>query len=401
MLARIAAVTFILLSASIAWLVLGATIHERTYRANDKLRPGVASVWGSPQVQEPPAASYERWERTGAEAFAQRVPLPLEASRVDVALRLDHRRKGLLWYSTYVVDFAGAYTFRNPTAERQSITYRLQFPAEHAIYDGLVMELEGRPVPVVTDKRGAAVTAQLGAGETAVLRVAYRSHGLESWRYRLGETGQARNFELDMKTNFKQIDFPLNALSPTEKRETASGWDLTWRYRDLISGFDIGMTMPEKLQPGPLAGQISFFAPVSLFLFFFLMFIVTTLRRIDLHPMHYFFLAAAFFAFHLLLAYLVDHISIHLAMGICSAVSVFLVMSYLRLVIGPRFALVEAGGMQLIYLVAFSYAFFLRGFTGLAIAIGCIVTLFVVMQATARIRWADVFRRPGAPQPAD
>jgi hypothetical protein len=68
------------------------------------------------------------------------------------------------------------------------------------------------------------------------------------------------------------------------------------------------MAMPKKLQPGPLAGEISYFAPVSLFFFFFLIFIITTLRGIDLHPMNYFFLAAAFFAFHLLLAYLVDHV---------------------------------------------------------------------------------------------
>jgi hypothetical protein len=42
--------------------------------------------------------------------------------------------------------------------------------------------------------------------------------------------------------------------------------------------------------------------------------------------MNYFFLAAAFFSFHLLLAYLVDHISIHMAFAVCSAVSVFLVV---------------------------------------------------------------------------
>jgi hypothetical protein len=226
------------------------------------------------------------------------------------------------------------------------------------------------------------------------VRVAYRSHGLESWRYRLGDdVSQARDFVLQVRTNFKGIDFPLNALSPTEKRETPDGWELVWQYRNLISGFQIGVTMPEKLQPGPLAGQISYFAPVSLLLFFFLMFIVTTLKSIDLHPMNYFFLAAAFFSFHLLLAYLVDHISIHLAFAIGSAVSIFLVVSYLRLVVGPRFAVVEAGGAQLVYLVLFSYAFFLHGFTGLAVTIGCIVTLFVVMQLTARIRWAERFSR--------
>jgi inner membrane protein involved in colicin E2 resistance len=196
-----------------------------------------------------------------------------------------------------------------------------------------------------------------------------------------------------MHTNFKGIDFPERTLSPTTKSETALGWDLKWTYKNLVSGYDIGMKMPEKLQPGPLAGKISLFAPVSLFFFFFLMFIITTVRGIDLHPMNYFFLAAAFFSFHLLLAYLVDHISIHLAFAICSLVSIFLVISYLRLVAGIRFAAVEAGLTQLVYLVFFSYAFFFKGFTGLAVTIGSIVTLFVVMQMTGRIKWEEKFAK--------
>jgi inner membrane protein involved in colicin E2 resistance len=164
-----------------------------------------------------------------------------------------------------------------------------------------------------------------------------------------------------------------------------------WKYQNLVSGFEIGVTMPEKLQPGPLAGQISYFAPVSLLFFFFVMFIITTLRNIDLHPMNYFFLAAAFFAFHLLMAYLADHVDIHVAFLICSAVSIFLVVSYLRLVVGMRFALVEAGLAQFVYLVLFSYAFFFHGFTGLAVTIGAIVTLFVAMQVTAKVKWSEKF----------
>ena len=48
------------------------------------------------------------------------------------------------------------------------------------------------------------------------------------------------------------------------------------------------MTMPARVQPGPMAADISYAAPVSLFFFFFLMMIITTLRDIDLHPMNYF-----------------------------------------------------------------------------------------------------------------
>jgi inner membrane protein involved in colicin E2 resistance len=146
-----------------------------------------------------------------------------------------------------------------------------------------------------------------------------------------------------------------------------------------------------QMRPGALAVQISYFAPVSLFFFFFLMFVTSTLRGIDLHPMNYLFFAAAFFSFHLLLAYLVDHISIHLAFLVCSLVSTFLVVTYARLVVGMRFAAVEVGLAQLIYLVLFSYAFFFKGFTGLSITIGSILTLFVVMQMTGRIRWEEKF----------
>jgi inner membrane protein involved in colicin E2 resistance len=407
MLIRIFAISFILVGSSIAWLILGGTIDHRTYQSDERLRSGVASIWGSPQEQWPPTASYARTEQekvetetdghrtTRTQTHRVTACLPLESSRISTDLKLEHRRKGLLWYSTYVVDFEGVHTFHNPTSDPQLVTFRFKFPAEHAIYDGLTMEVNGRPLAIASDAQGASVAAQLGPYEAASLRIAYRSHGLDTWRYRLGgEVSQARDFTLHATTNFRDIDFPLDTLSPTAKRETASGWDLTWRFSNLISGFQIGVTMPEKLQPGPLAGQVSYFAPVSLLLFFFLMFVITTLRSIDLHPMNYFFLAAAFFSFHLLLAYLVDHISIHLAFLICSAVSIFLVISYLRLVVGPRFAFLEAGCAQFIYLVLFSYAFFLHGFTGLAVTIGCIITLFIVMQMTARVRWAERFRRP-------
>jgi hypothetical protein len=86
---------------------------------------------------------------------------------------------------------------------------------------------------------------------------------------------------------------------------------------------------------------------------------------------------------------------------VCSAVSVFLVVSYLRLVVGLRFAALEAGLAQLVYLVLFSYAFFFKGFTGLAVTIGAIVTLFVVMQMTGKVKWSEKFasRLVGAASP--
>jgi len=409
---RIAALTFIFICTTIAWLILGATIFSRTYSSGQNLEGKVSSSWGSPQNQAAPTASYYVDEMQTEEvqmdgrpvqkmvSRSKAVHVPLEASRVNVDLHLDPRQKGLLWYSTYAVDFSGAYTFRNDAEVEKPLYLRLNFPAEHAIYDDVSVVVDGTPAATTIDNGGVTAKVAAAPGKLVQVNFAYRSQGMNSWTYKFGDdVSKVKDFVLTMKTNFKDVDFGPDMLSPSEKQETSDGWTLKWDYKNLLSGLQIGTTMPEKLQPGPLAGQISLFAPVSLFFFFFLIFLLTTLRGIDLHPMNYFFLATAFFAFHLLMAYLVDHISIHLAFFICSVVSVFLVVSYLRLVVGMRFAALEAGGAQFIYLILFSYAFFFKGFTGLAITIGSIITLFLVMQITGRVRWEEKFATMGGKVP--
>src|SRR5205085_12634369 len=398
MLKRITAIFVIFICATAAWVILGATIFARTYSSDSALEDHVVTNWGAPQNQAPPSAAVQITKKVetienGKKQITteqEAVPLPLEASQINVALDLAHRQKGLLWYSTYKVDFAGAYTFRN-TTDQDQVSFTLNFPAERAIYDDLQFTVDGTPVTLTNAAKSTSGTVKVAPGQTATLRIGYRSQGLTIWRYSFGsEVSQVRDFDLKLRTNFKDVDFP-DTLSPTDKQETADGWELEWNYKNLVTGYQIGVSMPEKLQPGPLAGRISLFAPVSLFFFFFLMFIITTMRGLELHPMNYFFLAAGFFSFHLLLAYLVDHVSIHTAFAASSAVSIFLVISYLRLVVGTRFATREAGLAQFIYLVIFSYAFFFKGFTGLAVTIGSILTLFVVMQITGRVRWAEKF----------
>ena len=413
MIKRILAIAFIFACTSVGWMILGGTIFSRTYSAESKLENKVASSWGTPQAQTSPTAAYWTTQLTSQKVTEDghttirqteqsvRTPVSLESSRINVALDLKQRQKGLLWYSTYAVQFSGDYAFLNPSSEPRTVYFQMPLPAAQAVYDDLTILIDGKPAIVTTNKNYASASAVVPGGSLVPVTFSYRSQGMDTWAYKFGDdVSQVHDFALSIKTNFRDVDFPQDSLSPTDKLETADGWVLNWKYNNLLSGLHIATTLPEKLQPGPLAGQISLFAPVSLFFFFFVIFGITTLREIDLHPVNYFFLAAAFFAFHLLMAYLVDHVSIHLAFVICSLVSVFLVVSYLRLVVGFRFAAVEAGLAQFVYLVLFSYAFFFKGFTGLTVTIGSIVTLFVAMQLTGRVRWSERFARKPLTVPA-
>ena len=168
MIRQIAALVFIFVCITVAWMILGATIFSRTYSSNQQLEGRVASTWGVPQEQTPATATYKKVETsvvteqqagkiiTRNDKIEGFIPLPLEASNIDVKLRLDHRQKGLLWYSTYAVDFAGEYKFRNYSSEPQLVSYHLGFPAQRAVYDGLRMEVDGQKLPITANDQGVA-----------------------------------------------------------------------------------------------------------------------------------------------------------------------------------------------------------------------------------------------------
>jgi len=402
---RLFAIGFIFVMTAIAWFILGGNLLVRSY-VRDKLAEKVEERWGRPLTQQVP----------GILDVQKKTFLEPTSSEINVDLALDYRRMGLLWYATYTVVFDGLYAVRNPLGEAAEYQVSAEGPVwgesaeskdaasseglAHQRLDEFVFEEGGGPEGTPGDM---TLLLKLGPGESRKVHLHYKSQGVDSWRYAFGSgLSHLRDFKLTATTNFRNVDF--TTISPTEhKKETPKGWELTWKYASTrAKGFAITIDMPERQNPGMLAARISFFAPVSLLFFLTVMVVICVRKKVEIHPMNYFFIAAAFFAFHLLLAYLVDHIDVETAFFISAAASVFLVVTYLRLVTGARFALVQAGLSQVVFLVGFSYAFFFKGFTGLAVTIGAIITLFVLMQVTGRVNWTEVFkaRRFGRPPEA-
>lgn len=239
----------------------------------------------------------------------------------------------------------------------------------------------------------------LKAGETRSFRVSYRTRGLDEWRYQLVQGhGRIKNLLMQVDTNFQDVDFSRGSLSPMLKEPLEAGMSLTWKADDLITAQHTGIVMPVLINPGPLSARMSFFAPVCLLFFFVLITSLGILHRVQIHPMHYLFVTSGFFAFHLLFAYLIDLINVHAAFLLSAGVSLGLVTFYLVAALGKHFPWRWAFIGQLVYLVLFSYSFFLEGMTGLTVTIGSIITLAVLMKLTATTDWTEVFSK-GEPLP--
>jgi hypothetical protein len=308
-------------------------------------------------------------------------------------LTLRHRQKGLLWFPTYGVEFGGRYEFVNDTPVERQVEARFPLEAAGSVFDGFrIAGVDGAPRAYQVVENAARFAALLPAGEKLVFDVRYRARGRSSFHYEVTQgTGRVERFVMKMSTDFADVDFPSGTLSPSSHATSGAGWNGEWRFDSLVASAGIGVELPQKLNPGPLASRITFFAPIGLLFFMFVASILSAARGARLHPMHYLFIGCAFFAFHLLFAYTVDRLAIEVAFAVAAAVSTFLVVSYGRLFLGLRSAILLLSVPQVLYLVLFSATFFLEGYTGLAVTVGAVLTLFVIMQMTGRIRWDEAF----------
>ncbi len=412
---RIFGIACVFMLALTAWMLLGGVTTARTSDQDGTLSSRVQELWGSPQAQQAPSAALV-WQElinreeqfTDASGNVTRKVTPAwetrsstlvpTQTRITADLKLDERRKGLMWFPLYGVAFDGAWKFPIETnvPEGAHLQIGFAFPDAGGIYDDFTFVVDGQDVArSLTNDHGRVtvnIPGPLTTGQIVTLGIQYRSRGMTEWRYvPTAEVGQVEDFQLHMSTDFTAIDFPAQTLSPTSKSQVGDAWMLDWTFARLVTGQAIGMTMPTHIQPGELASMLSFSAPIPLALYFVWIYVLGLLRKYEIHPVNYLFLASAFFAFNLLFAYTADLLPVEIAFGIASCVSVLLTVSYLRLVVGARFAFVEAGLAQVLYQVGFGTAHFFDGFTGLTITVLGIVTLFALMQLTGRIKWGEVF----------
>ncbi|MCB9742482.1 MAG: inner membrane CreD family protein [Alphaproteobacteria bacterium] len=415
---RLIGIVMVFIAASIGWMVLAGVTHERSNDRAWELRGEVTDLWGSEQLQSAPTLHFQwtttEWVTELEEVEGQDKPREITKqvvrthskvqspakTAIQVDLALDMRRKGLVWYPLYDVVFDGVWVYTHEAALSGDLAVRFAFPTADGIYDDFRLEIDGvdRARELVPEGGAVSLMVPVVPGQKVTIAAGYASRGMTTWRYVPADgVANLEDFTLAMSTDFEDIDFPAQTLSPSRKERAGEGWDLSWEFSQVVTGHDIGMSMPEPIQPGELAAELAFSAPISLMFYFLVIFVLATLREIELHPVNYLFIAGAFFAFHLLFAYSADHLAVEAAFALSSVVSVLLVVSYLRLVVSARFAFVEAALAQLVYLVGFSLAHFQEGFTGLTITVLSILTLFLLMQWTGRVKWAEVLSVAAAP----
>ncbi|MFH1708226.1 MAG: hypothetical protein ABIF71_09955, partial [Planctomycetota bacterium] len=179
---RIIALVVIYLAATGGWLILGTVTAVRSNGLGALLGPRVEALWGTALVESAPTLSVAI---PGGDTLRGVMPA---ASVMTAHIALDYRRKGLVWYPTFVCRFDGTYTLTNDGEIAQKVRLHYVFPAPDGTYDAFAMQLDGRPLgSAVNTREGVDELIELAPDQTRAFRIAYTTRGLGSWRYRIDQ----------------------------------------------------------------------------------------------------------------------------------------------------------------------------------------------------------------------
>ncbi|MCA9732024.1 inner membrane CreD family protein [candidate division KSB1 bacterium] len=405
---KLIAIAIIYFFSFVAWMILGVSNVQRTETAFSSLREEVSNIYGDAVIINAPKC-YAETEKANEEIIdgkktikqvRETEEIDLTKSNIQIDIRLDQRKKGNLWFPTFKAKFSGEYEFtlkKSPDNERKFYIY-FTLNSANSIYNNIELSINDEKIneimPLVKKKAIEVKPTQEGRFQ---LRVSYECTGMEKLMYYISpnenDISQINDFNLKIKTDFDDFDFARNMMSPIEKNKVDKGYELVWQFNNSITGKDIGIVIPNKLNPGEIVSRVTFFAPISLLFFLIVLFVLAIVFNANIHPMHYFFLAATFFSFHLMFSYFSDHLNIYATFVIASVVSLILTITYLRTFTVPVLAYFYAPLTQLIYLVIFSYSFFFKGMTGVIVTICSVITLFILMQITSKVDWEQVFSK--------
>ena len=169
------------------WWTLGTVTSIRSNTFSTRLSPQVEALWGSRLIQDAPGF-FVKIPGTGR----MKALMP-ERSRIQVDIRPDYRKKGLLWYSTYNCEFDGIYTVKNDQPVARTVYVHFDFPARGATYDAFAALLDGRPMSAPVDREGMDDIIELEPGKTMEFRLHYKTRGLDTWEYRPAGQPTARH----------------------------------------------------------------------------------------------------------------------------------------------------------------------------------------------------------------
>ncbi len=306
------------------------------------------------------------------------------SSKIDAKLNMDHRRKGLTYFPTYVTNFNAQYIIENQNEEEVEATMNFPLPGKNSLVWNVGITSQGSEEGATITSHELSWSGTLQPQEQKTIEVVYAARGLDQFTYALANTKGLQDFELNVDvTGAEKVDFPEGALSPSVTEEKDHGWNLTWKFNQVLTSPEITVKLFAKRNISQDVARLFWFAPILLTAVYASIWGLNQLENKSIKVFDWGLIGALYIMFYPLLAYLVsvvDQLNVFQGLAI-SAATISIISLYLyHYLYNVKFTLTKGVLLQIIFLGFFPIALLMPQLTGLMAVIGAIFILTVIVQ---------------------
>lgn len=368
--------------------VLSVQIADRTQFADSELRRDVMERWGAPIVQPAPSLRYV----PSGTVFTSLAAMALESQDIQVAARMSYRKRGLIYFSGFELDFSGTYVAKN--AQEHDIDVVFVFPVSldknQVLLSDLNFAVDGVESPIQLAKEGDKLvwTGRLEPGAERRFKIHFSGRGLDQFTYVLDPSMPVRQLTLQLGiSGGSNYDYAFGVVPATSTRSENEQTQLEWRFTSLESGVPLGVTLPSIRSYDQLVATMARRSLASFLLFWAVFALLLAKQGRSTVFYESYMVAAGWGLFPVLLAYL----AAFLPFAPACAFALVLISSLLVWFTGR---LVPGETRQLTALVAASLwiptlAILLEGYTGLVYTL----EIFALLAATMHLATQGSFKQ--------
>jgi hypothetical protein len=371
--------------------VISVQIADRRSFASSELREDVMERWGAPISQAAPSVKVVQ----SGSVFKGLESLPLASQEISVSASMSYRKRGLVYFSGFDMDFVGDYAVvnRHPYEIDVAFVFPISMQRNKVLLSDLRFEVDGEQTEIHLggDDRYLLWTGRLASGQEVHFQIGFRGRGLDSFVYVPDPELPVRAFSCDLSiSGGKGYDYASGVAPATTVEQGDDGHRLRWELPSLESGVPVGVILPSERSFDAL---IATMARRSWAGFLLLIACCTGLAAHlgrSIHTVEVWLVAAAYAFFFVLLPYLAAFMSFYLAYLISIGVIGLLLFRFLCRVTGPveppghALRTVTLLGALAASLLVPTLAVILEGYTGLIYSLEILVLLAIVMHLASR-----------------
>jgi len=305
-------------------------LHGRVSEAN---LAAVRLIWGRPHVQRELSVNHyyetvevtsETYDASGENVINQKKQTvtklwpqnSIQAADVRVGIAMNYRRKGSAYYTCYESANAFRYDVVNfadiPTEAR--FVFPLQ--SDQGLIENLRVAVDGVELGKELSYESSRIEWKMPMQpqQTATVEVSYNCRGMDYYYYQMPTLREIRSFAMTMDlagVDTSQLDYPYGCMTPMKITPITSGGKpgtrLEWHLDRALTTRGMGVTLPDKKQPGYHVARLLRQSPLGLMLLVVMLLVtrIYTDKPIELVPLA--MMALAYYLFYTLMANLSDY----------------------------------------------------------------------------------------------